>query len=482
MKTKLIIVSMILGALVGFLYYPENGFDLSSGQSRIFEFKDRSTPSRIRIMGEFGSFDLNLSSKIEVKNPILERSDWLLREPLFAPAKNEVVQSIINLLFEFSGEPVKEGEIQRDKLGEYGLVPPATVIMLDNGVSKEVISIGTPNEATKSSFVQRESDGSIFLANDNVNLKLQTLLSNIRSDQVLKFNPMKVKQVDVVQGDMFYRLNGGCESESGWTIVSEGLDLKADSPLINREVKELSEMRVSKMYDNPLDILQFTGLASPILIFKMKFKMEDQAEGCSINELPTLKKDELIFQIGKGVGINLKQGQGSKMQSTYYLKINGETVVYEVDKGTFGDWLQSFEHFRDKQPFKNLKPSDYDKVEVLVPEKNCVDISDISKISEQTKLISSFKDINLDLITKKGELKDYDPVNGVKLIFRSKTGCSEGIDQLGVLSQINEIGDKKAVASYVRIYKCKEPEIYGVAPQDQIDSFRNAVEKSCTSR
>ncbi len=482
-KSKLIIVLFVLLGLIAliFLVPRHNEIPQVNSQTKIFSVTDRNDLSRIRFAGALGSYDLNKTSILKTSNPIFERSDWVLREPLFAPIAEERIKELINIVFELAGEEVPVASVPQDKMAEYGLLPPSIVLILNFGDKKEVLSFGSTNSVTNQFFIQKENSENLYLVKDDVLRKIQEILSQLRSYQVLKFDPSNVQQVDVVTGNTFYRLVSDCEKVPTWKATAEGLNMKADSSLVARELKELSEISVRRIYDNPLDILEFTGLSTPILVFKLIFKSEKSEMMCEVGSPKEMKTREVLFQIGKGTGINLEVGS-AQMKSTYYLKINGENIIYEIDKGTFGDWLQSVAHFRDKQPFESMKLSDYQKVEIVTPEQNCANITEIENVKGIDELFRKFKSLKLDVLLSPSEIAQYEKVNGMKVDFFDKQNCNQALEVVGALKQRTVDGQEVQVASVLRINKCGELQMYGVAPFVFETELRAAAIKSCEAR
>lgn len=483
MRFKLISVLAILALLLAlvFLVPAHNEITSTLKEQRISSIFDRNSISRIRLTGLLGSYDFNKSLSLNDKNPMLLRSEWVLREPLYAPVKNEKIQELVNLVFNISGEMVPEGEFQKDRLEEYGLLPPAIVLILDFEGKKEVFSLGSVNQVTERFFIMKEGEETFYLTHGSIIKKIQEILADIRSEQVLKFDSSKIKQLDVLRGDSFYRLFTTCsEVGNNWSITSDGIEMRADSDLVTRELKELTEIRVSKIYDNPLDILQFTGLANPILIFKVLFKGDSDAAACSINE--NAKDIELIFQIGKGVSAKSELGK-AKLQGSLYLKINGENVIYEIDKGTFGDWLQSVDHFRDKTPFSEFDAHKFSKVELLFPEKKCANLVELAKVKDAPLIVEKFKNLRFDMFVQKDEFKNYTMITGTKIAFKSESSCYLGYEEIGNLEQSLEpsLDKKEVVAKFVRLFKCGEPEIYGILSREQAEEISSFALKACTN-
>lgn len=485
MKSKplLLLLFVLFVILLSIVLFTDSKEQMSSSfrSQKITSFLSKDEIDRVRIIGKFGSYDINRTTLFEKKISFLSRADWVLREPLFAPVDSSAIEKLLQLVIDFSGEPVSRDQIDQSQLSEYGIEPPDVVLIINKGDYKEAFSLGSINSVTKRFFVKKESDQSMSLADESILKNLQDLLSKIRSQKVLSFDVTSVKRIDVLREDSFFRLQSNCESPRKWTITSDGLDLRVQDDFLEREIAELSEMRVKRIYDNPIDILQFTGLANPILVFKLEFAQKQEGFQCGIeSEKLSDSKDgdsELIFQIGKGVGIQIA-GQTQGTAQTYYLKIVGENVIYEIEKATIGDWMQSPDHFRNKKPFVSTNNSSFSHLELSIPSRNCSVLSDIKNIDKMTDIFKEFSEMEFDMYVQTKELSNFDPMQGMSFYMKSQT-CSQGFETTGVISQTSVSGEKIPVASVLKIKNCKEPELYGVISLTRFKNFADSVTTLC---
>ena len=478
MKSKKNLLILLLCFLVLLLIVFTDNKKLSLTKSlgeKIISFSSKDEIDRIRIMGNIGSFDINKSSIFNEKSKYLARSDWVLREPLFVPADGAAVGSLINEIFNFSGERVEDDKIDPNKFSEYGIEPPSILLILNKGDYKEAFSLGEINDITHRFFVKRESDKKIFLVEDSFLKKLQEFLSKIRSDKVLSFNYQDVKRVDVLRQDLFYKLTSDCLTSSNWSVTSDGLELKADGNFIMKELRELSEIRVRKIYDNPADILKFTGLETPILIFKIEFKNDENNVQCSASGGNS--NNEFIFQIGKGVGVSDKGIKGG-LDSAYYLKIIGENVIYEIDKALIGDWMQSPDHFRLRIPFFDFAPNEFTSLEAIVPSLKCSIATEIEKVSSVKSIFDYYRNLELDMYIQQSELSNFEKNQGISFYFKNNK-CIQGFEGVGLINQASVTGEKTPVAVVLRIKKCNEPDIFGTISLTNFKSLADSVTSMC---
>jgi hypothetical protein len=483
-KNKLIILILLFFMLL-FVFFINNKKEDADklGNTNIdilnFSLDEKDKVSRVRVAGSLGSYDLNRVDTFKSRNPILTRSNWVLREPLYAPVNEQNVKDLIDLLFSLKGEIVPLGELERSKLGEYGLEPPLLILILNIEDKNIVLSFGHPNKVTQQLFLQKDGDSNLYLLPEDTVTSIQKLLATIRSYDVLKFDTKKVNQIDVVKSENFYRLSKQkCNLENIWKVTADGLEMKADSRLVDEKLSELSNLKVNKIYDSPMDILQFTGLASPMLIIKVRFNMEQAETECSVDESPQLKNSEVLLQIGKGVDISNSNNKLAKTIS-YYMKIAGENIIYELENAAFGDWLQSSEHFRNRVPLQDKEIEVSQKIEVILPEKKCARISQLKDDADFKMLQVNIKNLKLDTIISLSEFTDFEKVNGVRFSFHEDPKCSNGFEQIGVISQNQSDGENKSVAAVLKFSMCNEKDLYGVTEYKEFANFSKFLERYC---
>jgi len=504
MKRKLIffgVVFLILASLRVYDVYIEgrDGRDSADFVSLVtlpFESIDR-----IRLLAPSGSLDISRSKSIATQSPLVHRANWVLKDPFLAPASDDVVAELVEKVRSFKAEPFilseedMEGAPEIDEVSgssdeekvhrnPYGLTPPELVLIIDTTDEKKVISFGSKNEISGRRFVQVEGDPKLYLMEEDFPKYFASIKNRIKSREVIKIDPAKVRSVDVVEGDNFFRLvSGGCEKPDQWNIDASREVWLADRELVERKIGDLSRLVVSRIFDDAVAIFPYTGLETPFLILNLSVDLDEGASGgCGSGN-----KIDLLLQFGKGVGIN-KTGEGSiEPAQSYFLKIGDDPRIYGIERTFISDWLQGPGHFRVRTPFQGLESAaHYQGLEISDPGLRCSAIISKSGISEgpegefheSIKSLSDFlSQVRLDAVISEPELSLYNEKEGARISILLESGKVSLKEMASI--EIAEGGNMELAPLVVEIVRINEPTYYGVINGEQVTQMEKIIKGFC---
>lgn len=504
MKKKLIffgVVFLVLAGLRAYDFYREqrasgDSADLVSLVAIPFDSIDR-----IRLLAPSGSLDISRSISIATKSPLIHRANWVLKDPFLAPASDEVVEELVNRAHSFRAEPflLSKDEVPRapeiDEIsgasdGEkvhrnpYGLTPPELVLIFDTPDEKKVVIFGSKNEISGRRFVQVEGDPKLYLMEDDFPKYFASIKNRIKSREVIKIDPSKVRGVDVVEGNNFFRLaSGECDKTDVWTVNASREVWLADAELVERKIGDLSRLTVSRIFDDAVTIFPYTGLEEPFLILSLSVELEESGKsGCGSGN-----KIDLLLQFGKGVGIN-KTGEGSiEPAQSYFLKIGDDPRIYGIERTFISDWLQGPGHFRVRTPFQGLESVEhYQGLEISDPDLRCSAVISKSGISEGPEgefheSIKSLREflpqVRLDAILSEKELPLYQQRDGARISLLLDSGTISINERASI--EMPEGGNSNLVPLIVEIVRINEPSYFGVINGELVSQMKKIIKGFC---
>ncbi len=452
-RTFLILLLIFVSGVLYLIPDKKNGLSVERGPEKINLFTSSCLDnlSRIQLIKGGSSQELVYSDSVKSDDILLRRSKWLLKQPLLAPANDEQVNYIISILRDLKGaldETAPSASLQ----GKYGLVPPEGVLILDCLGTKEVLSIGTKSEISENRYYQKEGEESLYLVQDKFIEFLELNLKDIRARKILAFDSSKIQNVDVVDGFKFYAMTR--EEDGSWTIASDGKKIKGDQSFIEGKLKDLVDISVSRIFENPIEILPLTGLEDPKLILTLKIK-----SGANPSELA-----ELNLQFGRGVMGDVLKSSALVQKSNkqlYYLKIAKDNSIYELERSSIADWLQGANYFRARAPFALIDESTVSSATFEVNGISCgLDGRQILDIPELNEVFRKSLDlISFDAFIEPHELSKYVESKGLsaKLQFGTKI-----ITATKVADVFSIDGSKdESVASVLNISEVGKESYYG---------------------
>jgi len=264
--------------------------------------------------------------------------------------------------------------------------------------------------------------------------------------------------------------------------------------------------------EDAASMFQYTGLETPFLVISLSFDMRtERAEGCmpgtpvvGVGSEGTSK--ELLLQFGKGIGFETNKGtetdkavagaDGESLSAlvpsqSYYLKIGGESRIYEVERSFLADWLQGGDHFRSRTPYADFRLDDLREFEVIAPDESCTVLATGERISVIKSMIKeSVKDlaeIHIDAIVNEPELPLYKEVPGKSISLKTQEGVyalkeRAHVPVIQIDSGEQPIASNPPVtrpASVIEISRPAEDSYFGVVNAENMLSIDKIVSGIC---
>jgi hypothetical protein len=484
MKTKTLISGLIFVVLLGLyafdVFYKKKTDTPADSKAPVIVF-DRSSIVRLRILGSIpSSIDISRSNTLPVESPLLHRANWVLKDPAFAPVDEVVFDDLLHRIERVSGS-VFTDEVDEASLG---LSPPELILIMDfEDGKKEVLSFGTKSPVTKRRFIQREGDSRMYVTSQDFPRYFTEIQDKIKSREVLKVNPGLVTTVDVIHEEEYFRLiSQACQKgENHWTVSGKTGSLQGDAEFISRKIRELSNLKVKRIFETPVEIFSFTGLDNPFLVLNLSFQVDETGEFVCDKD----KKKELLLQFGKGLGVQLSEAGTLASDVSYYLKIGGEVRLYEIEKGFFSDWLQGYYHFRERCPFCDLSEISTESItsiSISDPDSSCSVVFGEGAESEIESVFSSLQgslnEVIFDALLTESELQQYPSRTDISF----EIGLSDDAVSFEVAGAIKETSDGESADLLPVILKVKrhnESPYYGVLRDDTLSPLRLVVKDIC---
>ncbi len=485
MKKKVVILAFVFILLLFLYLFGSLGGDKDSPdltKEKALLVFDKDSVVRLRLLGSIGnSIDISRSSSLPVESPLLHRANWVLKDPVFAPVDENIFDDLISRVSKISGTEFTE-EADEESLG---LTPPELILILDfKGGAEQVISFGAKSSVTKRRFLQKEGDVRFYVSSKDFPKYVTEIQDKIKSREVLKINPELVTGVDVIHEDRYFRvLSNKCQvKEDKWIVAGGAETQQGDSQFISRKIRELSNLKVKRIFETPLDVFSFTGLDNPFLILNISFQVDESGNfACDSG-----RKKELLLQFGKGLGVQLS-GKGTLATDvSYYLKVGGEVRLYEIEKVFFSDWLQGAFHFRERCPFCDISEvlDSVTSLSVSDPNDSCTVVFGKEAVVENSQLMDSLKkslqEIRFDALLDEDELRNYTLGAGVgfEMSLSEKEGIS--LEVVGsVQPDVSEGGDNLSPL-ILKVKRKNEAPYHGVLSEDTFLPLRTVLKSFCT--
>ena len=339
---KISLLCLLIAIGLGFIYYTEKQPSPPPLQPQV------RTPLLANLVGkkissvemyvEGASFTLVNKSK-----------SWSLQEPQGAPVDQQKTETLIENLMSLTPHSQIETIQLEDSEQLYGLTPPSIIITLKGEFDSTVLRFGKEHAISKRRYLRLGNEGAIYLIGRTQFENLVILPKEIRESHPLRFSVEEVAQVIAIQhretGTSSVILN---RDDNRWTVSDEKQQAVADTILVEKTLRELSETKVANFIDNPALEMEKYGLDNPILTVRIKLKNQ---------------KKSLLFTVGRpkifvpGV-------------SPYFFKRSGETWAYQFEHPTFRPLNKPLIDFREKTVFPNTNQDLLTRVEFKeTPEK-----------------------------------------------------------------------------------------------------------------
>lgn len=472
MKRNMLLIFIVVLALALYLVPEqkvENISNLDQAESHLISSSCLGSVERVKFIHAGNSQELVLSDSLNSDDLLVRRSKWLLKEPFFAPADDEKVVLLLKAIQELKGS-VDKTSPKSNKQNEVGLTPPEGVLILQCGSVQEVLSLGTKSEISKNRYFQKEGEEFLYLVEGDFFESLVSILSDIRAKKILAFQHSDIQGLEVVESDKYFSLE---KLESGeWLISTEGRKFKGDSKFIEKKLKDLVGMSISRRFDNPLEVLPFTGLEQPRLIINLKIRIKEET-----------KNHELVLQFGRGIlGELLAKKQENTVnpgKESYYLKITKDNPIYELEKSYIADWLQGANHFRQRNPFESVTSKDIKSASLKVDNLSCgLDHSNFSDNPQmQAQLDKALREFYFDTFLSSEELTAYPASANLSAQFQLNSGIVSVSKIKDVVSAIESKEDK--VASIWEVSEIGKDSYYGSMLVDRVSIVQEIFKDLC---
>lgn len=470
MRKNILLIAIVLLFLVLYLVPEkknESSLEYVEQESTLISAECLNSLERIKFIQGESTQELLRSDSLKLDELLIRRSKWLLKEPFLAPADDEKVNAIVASIRGLKGV-YNQSSPKSERQGELGLTPPDGVLILECGSSKEILSIGAKSEVSQNRYYQKEGSGFLYLVKDNFFDATVEILKDIRARKILAFNHLDIHGLEVVDGEKFYSVD---KLENGdWSVSADGRKFKGDRTFIEKELKDLVGLNISRRFENPLEILSFTGLEKPKLILNLKIEVEGKVR-------------ELVLQFGRGIlGDLLAKKQElllDEAKESYYLKITKDNFIYELERSYISDWLQGANHFRERRPFNGIDASSIKSASLKVGDLSCG--LDGPIFVENPRLLSLLKkaldEISFDAFIAPEELSAYQVSGGLSAQFQTDIGI---LSLSKIRDVVNEIdADKSVVASIWEVGAIGKDSYYGSMLVDKVSLIQNIFKELC---
>ncbi|MCB0323573.1 MAG: DUF4340 domain-containing protein [Bdellovibrionales bacterium] len=329
--------------------------------------------------GSFGLFRQGIDPAAPIAATELDEDgrQWVLRDPLGAPAEQDAVEALLAVLQHLQAHnAVSVSDPERDE-SAFGLMPPELVLRIEGTFGERVLSFGRKHEVTGRRYVQPEGAGKVFLIDESDYKKVAEARDQLRSKRPLSFDPRDVVSVlvldpykDPLQISRVQAENGA--SAAGWEMVVDGERLEADTHLVERELELLTHIEVERFIAPGELPLQAFGLHLPRLILQLRLA-KPRLPGVEWSDATNI-----ILHFAEGPALKLPspdEGDASRELNLYYFRQVGDPWIYPIARPIYRGWLQPAPHFRVRRPFERLSLPAVRAVEMVHAQRGRISIS-----------------------------------------------------------------------------------------------------------
>ena len=308
---------------------------------------------------------IEVVSARDPKRVFVKKDDkWFIEEPIRAPANKwtveDMAREIADLKYTRRYEPGAKG---RPSNATTQLDKPPYIVTLTTKDNKSVsLHIGGNTPTGGNTYVQKAGSDVILVVNQNLDMRFNKRLSDLRDKRVTDFKVEEAVRVKVEGVENFEMV----KSNGEWMVESP-VRCRADKNKAESVVRALSNIYAYEFTaDKPPSLVPY-GLSEPrltatVTIEKKIEKKEEKKEGEATTQpadtQPTIETQVVVVQFGSPT---------SAKAENYFAKLDREDPVFTVSKTTFTEISPKLKDLRDKKVVK-LDPAKCTRVEVVLPE------------------------------------------------------------------------------------------------------------------
>ena len=284
---------------------------------------------------------------------------WQTRKPRGARVNQEAINKLLRSFLQVQVRNSISAEEADPDPAVYGLRPPELFVTLKGSFGRRVVSFGKEHPLSKRRYVQPEHDNRIFLVDGSLFTSIVGQVEQIRNRQPLHFTVPEVESVAVVRAtgeSIRLARRSTTHAEAGrWLLKVGDKEYAADTTLVERELNELAQLKISRLVDDVTAIdLPIYGISDPTLLVQVRLKKPNIFE-----------ERDITARIGEGVAtvvVDDGQQQRPAARVSHFLKVAEDPTIYQFERRFYSDWLQGPEHFFLKQPFYALDTANVSEV------------------------------------------------------------------------------------------------------------------------
>ncbi len=184
---------------------------------------------------------------------------WRMTSPIKTPAQGSSVDAAANQVRDVTYVQVfKSGDAERPSNELTGLDKPSRVKLTGADGKAWIVKIGNEVPASRQTYVQREGDDAIYVAQGEIRRSIEKSLSEFRDLRIADFPINEAVKIESTGEDHFVLAKSG----DGWTIESP-IRGRADKNAVEGLLRSLNQLYTPGFVDDAPKNLAIYGLATP---------------------------------------------------------------------------------------------------------------------------------------------------------------------------------------------------------------------------
>jgi len=349
-KALLMAIILVLGAV--YVYKFEQGPSAREKANNplpdpraIFTAQELSALTHLEVVAEKGAYEL---SRADSK----PNSAWKLKlSEAEVALDNERVNEVLEALKELEiYNTISAKEVDRAS-DAYGFSKPSMRLLLATDKAEHIVFLGNTLEITGRRYAKIRGAEEVLLVGNDAVEKLNVEPNDLRDHYPLKLEKDEIGKISVTGRDgSSYTLFQ--ETDKRWSYEATGKRFFAEHKVIAKLLASLSSLEVLGFESSDASKLATYGLDKPALNVAI--------------ELSSGESNSKIRQLAIGEVREFKTTEDESSRKAYFLKIDSEPQVYEVDRADISILFQSAGSFREQHPFSSLGASSIKKIELAM--------------------------------------------------------------------------------------------------------------------
>ena len=218
--------------------------------------------------------------------------------------------------------------------------PQRTVKLTDKSGKSQVLMVGSAQPLSQKTFVLKEGDDTIYLADADLNKDLRRTLADYRGKRVAEFNQNDAVRVEMA-GDRPYTL---VKTDGKWTVEAP-VKGRADAAKVNNLVRALASLNAADFVEDAPKTLRPYGLETPRL--RVAVTTETKKPVPQSQSATTQPEEQKFETETKTIRVAFGGGAGDKV----FAKIDEPSApaVFDIQSTVMDQVNVPLEDVRDKQ-------------------------------------------------------------------------------------------------------------------------------------